>query len=207
MKRMQLSVFILFLISAILIAGVIIFRQGPDQDGSPSGDFVVNKKKNPKLKFFENSIGQTIPNIKSRSGYTKYYGSDNLLYNAGYCGQCTWYVYGRFYEVQGIQLKIARNAKYWLSDNASDSALKVVFGADHISGKAIAVRTTGNYGHVMFVEYVERNSDGSPVNVYFTECNTDNNGTYDIGKDCIIQCKSFAQFKSENNPAGYICKK
>ena len=42
--------------------------------------------------------------------------------------------------------------------------------------------------------------------VYFTECNTDGNGRYDPGKDCIVKKLSYSNFVSQKNPSGYIVK-
>ena len=145
---------------------------------------------------FYNKVGQTVANISSY-----YYTNGNMSYNAGYKGQCTWYAYGRFYEVNGIALKSARNAKYWLSENKGDRRVKVT---SVIQPKSIAVRTTGKYGHVMFVEDVVY--ENGLRYVYFTECNTDGNGRYDPGKDCIVKKLSYSNFVSQKNPSGYIVK-
>lgn len=58
-------------------------------------------------------------------------------YRVGYKGQCTWYAYGRFYEVNGIVLDFARNARDWLSDSQNKSNVKVV---DLIQTRSIAVK-------------------------------------------------------------------
>ena len=153
-------------------------------------------------------IGTTVAQVKSGSSYGYYYNKNgNISAKGGYIGQCTWYAYGRFYEVNGIALKTARHAKYWLSENAGDSRVKVVYGADKIAAKSIAVRTSGTYGHVMFIEHVTYNSNGTPAYVYFTECNADGNGTYNAGKDCVLQRLTYSAFVSQKNPAGYILKK
>jgi surface antigen len=148
---------------------------------------------------WDSLVGKTVANIGS-----KYYTTDNMSYNAGYKGQCTWYAYGRFYEVTGIKLEKARHAKYWLSDNASNSKVTVTNSASAIKAKTIAVRTSGQYGHVMFVENVTYNSNGSPAYVYFTECNADGNGVYDVGTDCIVKKLTYASFINSKNPTGYI---
>lgn len=142
-------------------------------------------------------LGSTPANIGSY-----FYKSGNLSY-PNYTGQCTWYAFGRFYEVCGIKLKTARHAQYWLNDNAGNPQVSVIRGGSNIREKSIAVRTTGPYGHVMFIEHVAY-SGGVPQYVYFTECNTDGNGRYDPGKYCILKKLSYSAFLSQKNPVGYI---
>lgn len=161
------------------------------------------------ITYYESQVGQTIANIRDANGnYTEWYGSPgNLSAKGGYIGQCTWYAYGRFYEKTGIQLKSALHAKYWLDENRGDGRVTVMDGINNIVENSIAVRTTGTYGHVMFIEQVERDANGNPVAVYFTESNVDNNGTYNPGVDCILKKLSWEEFKSQKNPAGYITAK
>lgn len=151
---------------------------------------------------WEKKVGNTVADIDS----VHYSAKGNISVAAGFWGQCTAYAYGRFSEVHGVKLKTARHAKYWLSENEGDSRVEVLYGADKIESKSIAVRTTGKYGHVMFVEKVTT-KNGSPSMVYFTECNADGNGSYNKGKDCIVQRMSYEDFVAKKNPAGYIVAK
>ncbi len=150
---------------------------------------------------WDSLVGKTVAEIDSTC-----YTTDNISYKGGYKGQCTWYAYGRFYEVTGIKLGTARHAQNWLSDNASNSQVAVTYGAAAIKPKSIAVRTSGKYGHVMFIENVTY-SNGSPEYVYFTECNADGNGVYNAGSDCIVKKLSYSDFISQKRPAGYISAK
>lgn len=191
---------------------------GSSKDGANIQTWSGNKSNAQKFKFvakttssqatttnWDSKVGTTVASIRSNDAYTKWYNSTgNVSAAGGYDGQCTWYAYGRFYEVNGIQLGSAPHAKYWLSQNSGNSKVHVLYGASAIRAKAIAVRTTGTYGHVMFIEYVTYNANGSPAYVYFTECNTDNNGTYDAGKDCVLQKMTYEEFVSKKNPAGFI---
>ncbi len=150
---------------------------------------------------WDSLVGKTVADIDSRC-----YTTDNISYKGGYKGQCTWYAYGRFYETTGVKLGTARHAKNWLSDNASNSQVAVTYGASEIKPKSIAVRTSGNYGHVMFIENVTY-SNGVPEYVYYTECNADGNGAYNPGTDCIVKKLSYSDFVSKKKPAGYISAK
>lgn len=165
---------------------------------SGNGELVKSVSESTSNSFFEASVGKTLANIDSF-----YYTTGNISYTGGYKGQCTWYAYGRFYELTGINLKSALHAKYWLSANASDGRVKVLYGAGNIQSKAIAVRTSGTWGHVMFIEDVVF-ENGAPKWVYFTECNADANGVYNSGKDAILQKLSYDQFVAQKKPAGYI---
>lgn len=147
---------------------------------------------------WDSRVGSTLADIRST-----YYTTGNMSARGGYTGQCTWYAYGRFYERNNIALNYARHAKYWLSDNRNDSRVSVLYGAGQIRSNCIAVRTSGTYGHVMYIEYVSYRS-GNPEYVYYTECNKDANGKYDAGVDCILKKKAYADFVSQDRPAGYI---
>lgn len=151
--------------------------------------------------YWDNIVGTILANINS-----VYYTSGNISARAGYTGQCTWYAYGRFYDRNNIALKSAPHAKYWLSQNENDGRVRVLYGADKIQPNCIAVRTSGTYGHVMYIEHVSYRS-GQPEYVYYTECNADGNGRFDAGVDCILKKKTYARFVSENRPAGYIIKR
>lgn len=150
---------------------------------------------------WDSLVGTTVADVNS-----KYYTAENISYLGGYKGQCTWYAYGRFFEVTGVKLSTARNANLWLSDNVSNSKVLVTYGGSNIKAKSIAVRTSGKYGHVIFIEEVTY-KNGTPEYVYFTECNSDGNGKYDKGKDCIVQKMSYSKFIQDKNIAGYISAK
>ncbi len=159
------------------------------------------------LEYWDSLIGTTVASIKSGNTYTKWYGSGNVSAKAGYYGQCTWYALGRFYEITGVKLTTAPHAKYWLTKNANNSKVKIIYGASNIMPQSIAVDDDGTYGHVMFIEYVTYDANGKPNYVYFTECNWDSNGKYNVGKDCIVQKMTYNNFIKYRTPDGYIIAK
>ena len=63
----------------------------------------------------------------------------------------------------------------------------------------------------MFVEYVERDSIGTPINVYVTQANgwnTLNYGVYDPGYDGVVEKMTFDEFTNRGNTlVGYIAAK
>lgn len=156
---------------------------------------------------WDSLVGKTVGKIKDGDNYTKWYGKkENVSAKGGYTGQCTWYVIGRFYEVNGINIPTAPHAKSFLKANANNKAVVILKGADKIQAGAICVDTAGDFGHVSFIEHVVY-KDGKPVTVYFTECNWDGNGVYNAGKDCVLQKMSYSKFVSSRSPDGYIVAK
>lgn len=128
------------------------------------------------ITYWEERRGKTVANINS--GYYQMPGNPKSR------GQCTWYAFGRAWEVTGKKLTFSRDedlhAKYWgnLVTNAS---------VDHTpTSKCIGVRPVrgGGFGHVIFIEYVGGGW------IYYTDCNTDGNGRYDAGRDAIVKRKS-----------------
>ena len=91
-------------------------------------------------------------------------------YRIGYAGQCTWYARGRFREVNGVELPSIGYAKDWLMAPLVSDKVDVCLDVNVVPEHSIAVyapKTDNNLkGHVVFVEYVERDKDGNPVNVY-----------------------------------------
>lgn len=168
----------------------------------PGKTTITAKYKNQKCKY---KI-EVIP-VHTHQMDSSYYTVGNLSYRAGFAGQCTWYGYGRFYERTGIALHYAPNAKLWLEVNQNDARVKIYKGKKKIRENAIAIRTKGEFGHVMYIEYLTKNVDGNPEYVYFTECNVDNNGRYDAGVDCLLKKYSYKEFLRRCQPAGYIVSK
>ena len=84
---------------------------------------------------------------------TEGYGSINPL-SAKYKGQCTWYCWGRVWEVWGVRAP-TRNADKWYDDwNGNKSS-------DRAGAKAGSVLVLGSKKHVVFIEGV--GEDGSVI--------------------------------------------
>lgn len=69
-------------------------------------------------------------------------------------GQCTWYAWGRAYELTGVKLPCRNDAKTWYSVASNNGYL---VGADPVEN-AIAVWSKRKYGHVAYVEAVNGNN-------------------------------------------------
>lgn len=107
-------------------------------------------------------------------------------YYGGEDGQCTWYARGRFREVHGITLPYMGNAKVWADKADAYSEVIVVRDLSDVLEQAVAVfQPTGSFrdwpGHVRFVEYVERDRNGKPQTIYYTDAN----GAGDPEKDAF----------------------
>lgn len=84
---------------------------------------------------------------------TRYYLKDSVFQGV-LVGQCTWYAWGRFYQVHGERLASTGNARTWC-DSAKESGWKI--GMTPSAG-AVAVYddSSHQYGHVMFVESYDK---------------------------------------------------
>ena len=109
--------------------------------------------------------------------------------------------------MHGIKLNSIGPAKSYI--NEKNSSVKYISGQDNIREKSIAVKTSGGggNGHVMFIEYVERDKKGNPTYVYLTQANYDANNKYDAGIDGRLEKWSWEAFKESRDPVGYIVKK
>lgn len=137
-------------------------------------------------------------------------------YRIGYAGQCTWYARGRFREVNGVELPTIGYAKDWLMAPLVSDKVDVCLDVNEVPEYSIAVyvpKTDSSLkGHVVFVEYVERDKDGNPVNVYYTDANgkqdTEKN-KYTKGCDGQVIKESFQEFRENRHLklVGYVVKK
>ena len=114
-------------------------------------------------------------------------------------GQCTWYAEGRAYEKCGwagladqprgnggeIYDKAKGNSKYDTGTAIQSNAL-------------VSLSTSSSYGHVMFVEYVDRTSNL----VYFTEANGNSDDAVS-SDDGILQVQSLSDW-NKRNIRGYV---
>lgn len=137
-------------------------------------------------------------------------------YRIGYAGQCTWYARGRFREVNGVELPTIGYAKDWLMAPLVSDKVDVCLDVNTVPEHSIAVYApkadSRLKGHVVFVEYVERDKDGNPVNVYYTDANgkhdTEKN-KYTKGCDGQVIKESFREFRENRHLklVGYVVKK
>lgn len=119
-------------------------------------------------------------------------------------GGCNWYAESRFWEVTGIPIphfKESQAKEFWKTNEYLDIAdkyneLLALRDVNDVQSNSIALFTTGTTSHVLYVEYVERDSSGKPVNVYFTEANLGGNGTYRYGVDGKVEKRDFEYFKT-----------
>ena len=145
-------------------------------------------------------VGTVLANIQQRdeNGEMQF----TVPYQWCAVGQCTWYARGRIWEMFGIKLPLLGSAKEWIA-NAwySDDVLAVTDLSD-VPEQAIAVfRPTEEFrdwpGHVSFVEYVERDENGKPLTVYYTDANgvgDPEKNAYSPGYDGSVKAVSYEEF-------------
>lgn len=109
-------------------------------------------------------------------------------------GQCVWYAGGRFEEVLGVKYPEGASV-YDLDEAGKNTLLSASKNTNDVLDNSIATFGTT---HVVFVEYVERDGNGKPVNVYFTEANAGKikgeEGKYTPGFDGKVKMLSFQDF-------------
>lgn len=123
-------------------------------------------------------------------------------YHGGRRGQCTWYAAGRFQEVHGIALPLFGNAKEWIANAWYSDDVRAVTDLSDVPEQAVAVyRPTEEFrdwpGHVSFVEYVERDADGKPLTVYYTDANgagDPEKNAYSPGYDGSVKAVGYEEF-------------
>jgi hypothetical protein len=87
-----------------------------------------------------------------------------LYYNVGLYGvDCVWYAYSRFQEINGFK-------PGWEYKEKPTDNWKTVTDLSQIQSLSLAVYYKDDtFAHVLFIEYVERDANGNPANIYFTE--------------------------------------
>lgn len=130
--------------------------------------------------------------------FTKPYGTYAI-------GQCTWYAGGRFQEVYGIPISINGRAKDWINKDRWGDELEVVTDVEDITEQTVAIYAprydNSLAGHVCFIEYVERDENGKPLYVYYTDANGKKDtvkNSYTEGVDGIVIKESFKSFKEKS---------
>ena len=85
-----------------------------------------------------------------------YYNSSYNPLAAKYVGECTWYAFGRAYEILGYKPNLStRNGNYWYSENISNGAFK--YGSTPKVGSIMVTQKTSTSGHVAVVERLNSN--------------------------------------------------
>ena len=128
---------------------------------------------------------------------------------------CNWYAYGRLYETSGIwipnQYQFGTRGRLHELENSNIDSVRVERDISKIAAGSIAIfvgKTSKDTGHAVFVEYVERDKNGKPIHVYYTDSNHSYTGYYDPAKDAKIIKVTFEKFAnslySTKNFNGYI---
>lgn len=144
-------------------------------------------------------VGETLCTVYDEYGeLTKPYADKNIE-------QCTGYVRGRFEEFHNVYLPTLGNAKLWILNHNRISNINVIYDVEQINHGAIAVfEPTIEYadmpGHVVFIEYVERDILGQVKNIYYSDANGLPDIEFDVynhGVDGVAQMKSVFDFENQ----------
>lgn len=160
--------------------------------GYAASSYLIKKGDNEQGNDWDRYVGRMPGNLNLNSSYyqarssnnpfAKSYRDSNGRYHST---NCTWYAYGRFYEVNGQKLGVTGMPYRW-SGQARNNGFSI--GTSPRS-KSVAVAEK----HVMFVENV---SNGY---VYFTEAN--------YGDDFVVKKMSIAEFTNKRKIQSYIYAK
>lgn len=137
-------------------------------------------------------LGQRLANFNSAA----YNSASPFMNGCDYSGQCTWYCWGRAYEKTGIRLNTIHHANTWLRELNTQGA-RVVWDSNAPRKDSIAVKTSGAYGHVMYIEDVVGDT------VYYTEANVPMNNDVD-SNDGILKATSKSGMAGKCNAYIYL---
>lgn len=179
---------------------------------------VNNQPENKKLLTQAPKVGITLGHIIDENAAPNITGLNRFTeaYQSGTVGQCTWYAKGRFKEIYGVELPYWGSAKKWADSAESCLDVIVIRDLSDIPEQCIAVyepkdKYSDLPGHVCFIEYIERDKNGNPINIYYTDANGKHDpqkGEYTAGWDGAVIKESFKIFKGDDNSSlkltGYI---
>lgn len=150
----------------------------------------------------------TKPNTEN---YTKAYS----YMDAGMIGQCTWYARGRMLETVGDHIRLnpfpGSGVNNWVKKAQSEDCPDVDGVTDPYAIQPRSIVTWE--GHAAFVEWVDYDSEGNPVKVYFTEANANHRstnrvaGAYYPDFDATVKVWDFDKFINRGEFIGYIVAK
>ena len=154
-------------------------------------------------------IGTTLGNIYDENGEL------TELYKGHSIGVCVGYVMARFEELHEIKLPYLESPRNWIKNEHNSLQTKAILDLDDIQEKAIAVyapidELSTAAGHVVIIEYIERDVNENPINIYYTDSNGGNDikkGEFNKGYDGIVKKRSMEEFKNPLNGLkliGYI---
>ena len=150
----------------------------------------------------------TKPNTEN---YTKAYS----YLDSGMIGQCTWYARGRMMETVGEHIRLnpfpGSGVNNWVKKAQSDDCPDVDGVTDPYAIQPRSIVTWD--GHAAFVEWVDYDSEGNPVKVYFTEANANHRstnrvpGAYYPDFDAKVKVWDFDKFINRGEFIGYVVAK
>lgn len=146
---------------------------------------------------------------------TENYATAYSYLDAGMIGQCTWYARGRMVETVGEHIRLnpfpGSGVNNWVKKAQSDDCPDVDGVTDPYAIQPRSIVTWD--GHAAFVEWVDYDSEGKPVTVYFTEANANHRttdrvpGAYYPDFDATVKVWDFDKFINRDTFIGYVVAK
>jgi hypothetical protein len=188
------------------------FGKDVEWDGDAYAVYIGAKPTAPAETPFPYKVGETPTACNSQSDWmfalpdNDFHRQFSLL-NSIWTGSCGWYAEGRFHEVTGVfwedclgdDIGIHTDTKTYLAlTKKHPERLDAITDMLGIRSQSIALYYYEEleHGHLVFVEYVERDPEGNPLNVYYTQANgyLSANYRFDDGIDGIVQAKTYDEF-------------
>ncbi|GHT58455.1 hypothetical protein FACS18945_4340 [Bacteroidia bacterium] len=177
----------------------------------------------PELGFTPSGVMTTAPEVGSvpanimLPGKTDVKNADSFYaqYKPHFAHGCNWYGFDRFYETYGYQIPVGLSvmpiAYMNLVDRINPESIRTERSTANIISGCMALYSSkdGSTRHIVFVEYVERDVNGNPTEVYYTECrNSNSSGLFIPESDGKVIKVTFERFKKSGSQLydliGYI---
>ena len=138
----------------------------------------------------------------NRDNFTELYRVAIYSDGSNDAGNCQWYAQARFQETTGIFVHTNDVNRIWKGDyNCEDLNYNISRKIDNIRSHSIVMVEKNSkdfVGHCLFIEYVERDANGKPINIWYTEANYNGDFKWDPGTDKYegsLQSYGWEQFK------------
>ena len=153
------------------------------------------------LQFYSYSYGETDASPEQTAYFNSLVGTRmTSLPNSSFNGQCINYAFLRMREVNELSSPgISYNNPIDWINNANPNYYFIYKTNSYyaLDSNYCAVFSNTAVGHIIYIEYVQRDIKGEPLNIYFTEANWDPCNNLWDSTDGILKKMSFWNFVNE----------